>query len=210
MSKITIIGAGNVGVALARNWSSTGHAITIGARNPDSPKLAAIREEFPSWTVVSIAEAVSGAEVILVATPPEIAVELSGKFGDVKGKIIIDATNAVRKAPEGYPTAFHAFADLTQAEVVKCFNTTGFENMADPKYTLGERGTINIDMFMAGDSSRGKEVARQLSLDAGFAECYDFGGTDKVQLLEKFALSWINLAIFQGMGRKFAFKVLHR
>jgi hypothetical protein len=45
---------------------------------------------------------------------------------------------------------------------------------------------------------------------AAFSTCWDFGGGDKVELLEKFALSWINLAIMQGLGRDLAFKVVRR
>lgn len=56
--------------------------------------------------------------------------------------------------------------------------------MRDPKY-----GETSLDMFMAGSSEKGKQVARQLALDAGFAECYDFGGDDKVVLLEQ--LLWL-------------------
>ena len=89
--------------------------------------------------------------------------------------------------------------------MVKCFNTTGFENMADPSYD----GTA-VDMFMAGDSSRARDVARGLALDLGFAECFDCGGDDRFALLEDFAMMWINLAIMQGQGRGIAFKVLRR
>jgi predicted dinucleotide-binding enzyme len=63
---------------------------------------------------------------------------------------------------------------------------------------------------MAGDSDRAKKIATQLALDAGFATCIDFGMSDKVELLEDFALSWINLAIMQGHGRNMAFKVVRR
>ena len=131
--------------------------------------------------------------------------EIIEKMGDVTGKIIIDATNSVRQAPEPYKTAYHCLVDKTNAEVVKCFNSTGFENMLNPVYN-GE----GIDMFMAGDSATAKEVAHKLALDAGFATCYDFGKSDKVELLEKFALLWINLAIMQGHGRNLAFKLLKR
>ena len=55
-----------------------------------------------------------------------------------------------------------------------------------------------------------KQIASQLSKEAGFSECYDFGGDDKVELLEQFAFSWINLAIIQKHGRNIAFKVLKR
>ena len=67
-----------------------------------------------------------------------------------------------------------------------------------------------IDMFMAGDSEKAKSVAKQLALDCGFGSCIDFGKSDKVELLEKFALSWINLAIVQGYGRNLAFRVVRR
>jgi predicted dinucleotide-binding enzyme len=63
---------------------------------------------------------------------------------------------------------------------------------------------------MAGDSEKAKSVAKQLALDCGFGSCIDFGKSDKVELLEKFALSWINLAIMQGHGRNLAFRVVRR
>ena len=77
--------------------------------------------------------------------------------------------------------------------------------MNNPNY-----GAMSIDMFMAGSETKAKEVARKLALNAGFAQCYDFGDDSKVELLEQFALSWINLAIKQGIGRDIAFKVLKR
>ena len=67
-----------------------------------------------------------------------------------------------------------------------------------------------IDLFMAGDSAKAKAIAEQLAQDAGFANCYNFGGDDKAGLLEQFALSWINLAIMQGHGRNIAFKLIKR
>lgn len=71
-------------------------------------------------------------------------------------------------------------------------------------------GSETIDMFVAGDSEKGKKIAIQLAKDAGFGECYDIGGTDKFQLMEQFAWFWINLAMFKGHGREIAFKLLKR
>lgn len=67
-----------------------------------------------------------------------------------------------------------------------------------------------IDMFCAGNSRKAKEIATQLAKEIGFSECYDFGGDDKVELLEQFALCWINLAIIQKHGRDIAFKLIKR
>lgn len=202
--KITIIGTGNVGGALATNWSKKGHTINLGVNDKNQFKgVDLLKNE--NTQVFSIEEAVAKSDVVLIATPPTAIFEIIEKMGDVTGKIIIDATNAVRQSPDPYKTVYHCLQEKTNAEIVKCFNTTGFENMLNPNYN-----GISIDMFMAGDSEIAKRIAAQLAEDAGFGSCIDFGKSDKVELLEKFALSWINLAIMQGHGRNMAFKVVTR
>ena len=202
--KIGIFGSGNVGGALAESWAKAGHEIYLGLRDVNNFKGKELLS-IEGISAHSIQEAAALAEVLLFATPAQVVVDMIPLLGDLTDKVIVDATNAVRFKPAPYPTAYHAFADLSKAEVVKCFNTTGFENMKNPQY-----GEMKLDMFMAGDSDRAKEIASQLSKEAGFEACYDFGKGDKVDLLEQFALSWINLAIFQGMGRGIGFKVLQR
>lgn len=202
--KIAIIGTGNVGGALATQWSRAGHQIYLGVRDTTNFKGKKLLHN-ENTSIHTIPEAVENAAVILVASPPQFAETLSQSFRHLSNKIIIDATNAVRTKPEKYPTAYHAFEALPNAEVVKCFNSTGYENMENPNY-----GRVSLDMFMAGNSENAKVITAQLSKDAGFENCYDFGGSDQVELLEKFALSWINLAIFQGMGRNIGFKLIAR
>lgn len=201
---IAIIGTGNVGGALATKWAGAGHRIHLGVQDQNNFKGKELLKNAHT-DAQTIREAVSASDVVLIATPPTAIFSILDAMGDVSGKVIIDATNSVRSGPEPYKTVFHCLKDRTKAEVVKCFNTTGFENMLDPVYN-GER----IDMFMAGDSRTAKEVAERLALDCGFGSCIDFGGADKVELLEKFALSWINLAIMQGHGRDLAFRVVRR
>ncbi len=202
--KIAIIGAGNVGGALAKQWAKAGHNILLGLRDLNSSDAKTLEKISSNISSHTIEEAIKNSEVVLFSTPPEAAVEIAKQNPLLKNKIVIDATNAVFKKPEPYKTAFEGIKKETGCEdVVKCFNSTGFENMENPKY-----GDVAIDMFAAGSSAKAKEIAKKLSLDAGFAECYDFGGDDKVELLEQFALSWINLAIMQKQGRNIAFKVL--
>ncbi|SFE58098.1 NADPH-dependent F420 reductase [Thermoflexibacter ruber] len=204
--KISIIGTGNVGGALATRWAKAGHQILLGTRD-----LAKFEDkhllENPQTSLHTIAESSKEAEVILIAAVPQASQSIAEQIREfVKGKFIIDAMNSVRTKPNGFNNSFEALKSyLPESEIVKCFNSTGFENMQNPIYH-GE----GIDMFVAGSSSKGKEIAKQLALDAGFSTCWDFGGDDKVQLLEYFALSWINLAIMQGHGRNMAFKVIKR
>jgi predicted dinucleotide-binding enzyme len=201
---IAIIGTGNVGGALATNWAKKGHQIILGVRDVNHFKGMEILKN-QNTKALPIREAVAVSDAVLIATPPTAIFDILEQIGDVTGKTLIDATNVIHQSPDPYPTVYHCLVDKCKADVVKCFNTTGFENMLNPIYH-GE----GIDMFMAGDSDAAKSVAKQLALDAGFTTCIDFGKGDKVELLEKLALCWINLAIMQGHGRDMAFKVVRR
>jgi predicted dinucleotide-binding enzyme len=204
--KLAIIGTGNVGGALATTWAKAGHSIILGVNDQENFKGKELLNN-PHTSVTSIHDAVKQADVILLATPAPAAAEVAKSLGDTTGKIIIDAMNVVMgRGPVGFSnTADCILANTTTREVVKSFNTTGFNNMHNPMY-----GKVALDMFMAGDSARGKEIVRQLALDAGFAECYDVGGNDKFQLMEQFAFFWINLAMMRGQGREMGFKLLKR
>lgn len=75
--------------------------------------------------------------------------------------------------------------------------------MSNPNY-----GTQKLNMFVAGDSKAGKQIASQLAIDAGFESCYSVGGNQHFALMESFAFFCINLAMFQGQGREIVFKLL--
>ncbi len=205
--KIAIIGSGNVGGALAKKWKKAGHTVLIGARLPLSEKNIKLATELGEDHFTSVENAVKQCDVILISTPATATVEVVKSLGDTTGKIIIDTMNVVMgRGPEGFKSTSDAILAHTQTrDVVKCFNTTGFNNMADPNY-----GDTALDVFLAGDSEKGKEAAIQLAKDAGFANCYLIGGNDKFELMEQFAWFWINLAMFQGQGREIGFKLLKR
>lgn len=199
---ITIIGAGNIGGTLAEKWKAAGHDILIGARNPND-------EETLKWAkgigarVMTIVEAVKAGDAVLIATPGKVVVDLAASLGDaLKGKLVMDATNMA--GPLGTALGFEALR-TAGADAVKVFNCTGWENLANVRY-----GDQVADMFMAGGSGAAKATVRDLVKAVGFADAIDLGGDEKVPILEGFALVWIDLAIFQKMGRGIAFKLLRR
>jgi len=204
--KIAIIGTGNVGGTLATKWARAGHTLLLGVKDPNHFKGMDLLKN-SNTTVHSIQEAVQASEVILIATPAPAAVDVARSLGKTGDRIIIDAMNIIMgRGPEGFSNTSDAIlANTESGNVVKCFNTTGYNNMANPVYD-----GMALDAFVAGDSSEGKKVAAALAKDAGFAECYDIGGNDKFQLMEQFAWFWINLAMFQGQGREIGFKLLKR
>ena len=204
--KIAIIGTGNVGGALATKWSKAGHQIFLGVNNQQNFKGKALLEN-GNTSVHAVTEAVAQSEVVLIATPAKVTIEVTQSLGDTSGKVIIDSMNIVRgNGPEGYTnTTVAILAHTATNDVVKCFNTTGFNNMQNTAYD-GQ----SIDAFVAGDSAKAKALASHLALDADFGACYDVGGNDKFELMEQFAFFWINLAMFQGQGREIGFKLLKR
>lgn len=204
--KIAIIGTGNVGGALATKWAHKGHEIFLGVRNLEEFKGKELLHN-PNTSAHTITDAVALAEVILIATPAMQAVEVAKSLGDTEGKVIIDSMNIVMgRGPQGYKNTTEALLANSQSrDIVKCFNTTGFNNMQNPTY-----GSQSLDLFVAGDSEKGKELAIKLALDAGFSACFPIGGNDKFELMEQFAWFWINLAMFQGQGREIGFKLLKR
>lgn len=185
---ITIIGQGNVGSALGTRLASAGHHITYGGR-------------------ANTAEAGQGADVVIVAAASAAVFDIASALQDIAADtIVIDGMNSVARTPEGYPTTTHVLHDrLPQARVVKCFNSVGYEVMADPVF-----GDRKADMFMAGDDVGAKDITRALALDVGFGACLDVGGRDRWVTLEHLAMVWISMAIFMGKGRNFAWHLLER
>ena len=129
--------------------------------------------------------------------------------GDVAGKLIIDCTNPI--APGLRPVFDNTTSGAEQiagwaprARVVKAFNTTGAENMADPLYN-GQAAT----MFICGDDELGKGATAQLAEELGF-EVVDAGALSAARHLENLALLWIHLARVTGLGRDVAFRLMRR
>jgi predicted dinucleotide-binding enzyme len=129
---------------------------------------------------------------------------------DWHGKILVDATNPLAPGLAGLSigTTTSAAEELAKvahgARVVKAFNTTGAENMADPRYA----GGLAV-MPVCGDDADARQQVMALATLIGF-EAVDCGGLAAARYLEPFAMTWIHLAIKQGHGRKFAFSILRR
>ncbi len=185
---ICIVGQGKVGTALGTGLTGAGHTVSYARRDNTSG-------------------AVVGADVVIVAAASMAVFEIIDALkGLAEGTVVIDAMNSVAMSPDGYQTTTHAIQDkLPQARIAKCFNSVGFEIMANPAF-----GSQRADMFMAGDDAHAKSIARQLALDIGFGVCHDVGGANRYVSLEHLAMVWISMAMGMGKGRSFAWHLLER
>ena len=100
--KIAVIGAGNVGGTLGKRWAKAGHEVAFGARDLGEAKLAAlVRESGPSARAVTVPDAVRDAAVVALTVPWDSARDAITSAGDLRSRILIDATNPVPLTPDG-------------------------------------------------------------------------------------------------------------
>ena len=207
--RIGIIGAGSVGGALGRGWARAGHEVLYGVRNAADPKVVKLTEETGA-KAGTVAEAAAFGEVVVLATPWDATEDAIRQAGDLQGKILFDCTNPLAPQLSGLTHkddtsgGEQVAAWASGARVVKIFNTTGANNMANPRYSEGA-----ATMFYCGDDAEAKAAGRQLAADLGF-DPVDAGSLSQARLLEPLALLWIRLAYVQGLGREFAFRLMRR
>lgn len=208
--KIAVIGVGNVGRTLGSRWAQNGHQVVFGSRDPDSEKVRqVVAGAGENAGAASVGEAAAGAAVVVLATPWSGAQSAVTAAGDLAGKVVIDCTNPIVPGFQlALGTTTSGAEQVAQwaagAHVVKAFNTTGYENMADPLYD-GEP----VTMFICGDDAGAKAVVAELAQELGF-EVADTGPLMMARHLEPLAMVWIRLAMGQGFGRNIAFKLVRR
>lgn len=207
--KIAVLGAGVVGATLAHGWAKAGHEIAFGARNAASDKVTKALAAIPGARALEIAAAVAWSHCALLATPWGGTEPMLRAAGDFRGKPLLDATNPLTPGYElaiGHTTSggeqVQAWAPT--AKVVKIFNTTGYDNMREPRY-----GTSRAAMIYAGDDAAAKKVAHELADGLGF-EPLDLGPLMTARYLEPAAIVWIRLAYMQQLGRNIAFGLLRK
>jgi 8-hydroxy-5-deazaflavin:NADPH oxidoreductase len=167
---IGIIGAGNIGLAVAKTLSRAGIAATIAnSRGPDSLKeaVAALGPTIKAGT----REQAASADIVLIAVNWSKLPAAVGGLPAWGGRIVIDANNPI-EAPLFKPVDLHGrissqvVADLvTGARLVKAFNHLRADVLAsDPSADGGRRV-----LFYSGDDSAAKAEVGALIDRLGFA-----------------------------------------
>ena len=189
---IGVIGTGFIGGILGRALASSGHKVTFGSRHPGDEAVA----DGTAATVASIADALAGAEVVILALPGAAVPELTAAHRDaLDGKLVIDATNQM-----GQPVANSRAALPPNTRYARAFNTVGGENMADPIFADGP-----ADMFFSAPEADRATVETVIE-GVGLRPVYV--GEDQEALIDALFQIWIALALKQGRGRRLALRLV--
>ena len=194
---IAIIGAGNVGRALAGSFVRAGHNVIIASRDPEH--AGAVASATSSRVANSNLEAARAAEIVVLAIPFTSAADVATEIREaVAGKPVIDVTNRLSFGPSGPvlesgdSNAEQLAAWLPEASVIKAFNTLFASSQAAP---IAEG--MQLDGFVAGDDVSAKARVFELVLSMGLRPV-DVGPLSRAQQLEQLAFLNIALNITNG------------
>ena len=169
---IVIVGAGNVGRALAGGWHKTGHRVTFAVRDPDKAGLAELKAQ--GFGIARTEAASAPADVVVLAVPWQAVPATIKSLGAPAGKIVVDATNyypqrdgQIPELDDGSIGSSELLArDLPGSRVVKAMNTMSYVRLAREAKPAGAAGRLAIPL--AGDDLPAKEIVSGLIDDMGF------------------------------------------
>ncbi len=195
--KIAIIGAGNVGTALAGSFKHAGHDVVIASRDPEDAGSAAATTG--SRIATSNAAAAAEADVVILAVPFSSAADVAAQIASaVAGKPVVDTTNRMSFGPAGPAidttgsNAEELAVLLPGAHVIKAFNTVLAANQVHQADVPAP-----FDGYVAGDDPTAKATVLAL-VDSIGLNPIDVGPLARARQLEGMAFLNITLNIANG------------
>jgi 8-hydroxy-5-deazaflavin:NADPH oxidoreductase len=194
--KVALIGAGNMGSALARLIVTAGHTLYLTSRNAEKGRAlaASIGAAYRDRDVAR------DADIVIVATGYADAVGGLRSAGNLNGKAVVDITNPLTADYSGLTLGYDTSAAeeiqkaFPTARVVKAFNTVFAQVLAAGPKLAG----ATVPVFVAGDDVEARSAVKALVETLGF-RAVDSGSVRNARFLEPLAL--MNIYLGYGAGR---------
>jgi predicted dinucleotide-binding enzyme len=192
---IAILGTGDVGRALGQGFTTAGHSVSIGTRDPEQTRT---RLEWADADLDLVAYRDLRADVFINSTSGAGALAALQAVGDaLDGKVVIDTSNPLDFSQGFPPSLFVSNTDslaeqlqaaLPNARLVKSFNTMSNPVMINPGALPAE-----TTIFVAGNDEEARQVAAGLLRDLGWTDIFDLGDLTAARGLEMYLPLWIRL-----------------
>jgi 8-hydroxy-5-deazaflavin:NADPH oxidoreductase len=202
--KISILGSGMVGQALAGKLAEIGQDVMVGTRNPG--KIADWLAKNPKVKTGSASESAAHGEIIINALTGTSTLDMLKSIGEahLNGKILIDIANPLDFSKGMPPTLFVSNTDslgeqvqraLPQVKVVKTLNTLSAHLMVNPRSLADGDHTL----FLSGNDDEAKaRVTSLLTEWFGWRDILDIGDITSARGTEALLLLWISMSTKLG------------
>ena len=185
---IAIIGAGNVGRAIAGSSVKAGHHVVVSAN--DQTHAQAVATATGATVAASNVAAVKDADLVVLAVPFDaidaIVTELRSALD---GKTVVDVTN--RPTPVGTGSGTSAAEEIQAlipgAHVIKALNTALAARQAEPTIDGSQ-----LDGYVAGDDAAAKASVLEFVRSIGFRPI-DAGPLAVARTLE--GMAWLHISL---------------
>jgi len=181
-----IIGSGAIGSALATQFARASLRVKVAnSRGPTS--LHELSRKFGDYIEPASSEQALRADIVILAVPFSAAPQVLANSSDWKGRILVDATNAIefpsfRPIDLGDRLSSQVISSLVpEAQVVKAFNTLPAAVLAQDPVKNGGRRTL----FISGDHVDANHQIASLAEQLGFS-AIDLGSLNQGGRLQHF------------------------
>ena len=203
MSKIAVLGTGNVGNTIGSKLIELGHFVMMGSRTANNEKANTFVSQFPDKASAgTFAEAANFGEIIFNCTAGVASVEALRLAGEnnLEGKTIIDLANPLDFSKGMPPTLSinntNSLGEEIQntfpkSNVVKALNTMWCGIMVNPNLVNGG----DHSTFICGNNSEAKEEVKKLLKSFGWADnnILDLGDISKSRGTEMYLPLWLSI-----------------
>ncbi len=211
MSKIGILGSGNVGQTLAKGFKKYEYDVMIGTGHPDKVSDFAKEQGIKLGTFAQAAE--FGELIVLCVKGDAAAQVITSVSQQLSGKTVLDTTNALvdHNAENGVLKLFTTWDEslmeqlqsaAPEAKFVKALNSVGANLMINPPFT--ERPS----MYICGNDQDAKKEVGEILEKFGF-EPADMGMATSARALEPLVVLWL-IPAFLKKDRDHAYKHLQK
>lgn len=193
---IAVIGSGERAKLYAANFAIAGHEVYM-AHEKEGEVFCTDLVSIENLHCCTIEDASAAADIIVIATAPRSVREVSYWLGDVRGKVVIDATANDLSAAEDELNTVGAIKAITgSSNVVKIFCTRGYEHLLKPLFKNEKPHFVIVS-----DNVKGKEVTKIIAQDLGVSNFVDLGGLEAISLFDSLVRSWL---VLPGDNMRFA------
>jgi predicted dinucleotide-binding enzyme len=195
MTKIGILGSGDVGKTLAQGFLKYDYQVMIGSDHPE--KLEEFKKANPKVETATFEQSAQWADLVVLCVKGTVAEKVVEKTKrHLSGKIIVDTTNPIADAPpdNGVLKFFTSLEEslverlqkiAPDAQFVKALNSIGSGLMINPDFG----GGIKPTMFICGNNENAKKKVSEILQKFGF-EIEDAGKVESARAIEPLCILW--------------------